>query len=56
MKKYVHMVSNNLCNSEKTICALLENHQTNGGIRIPAVLQPYLSGLDFVPYVKKSQD
>lgn len=51
MKKYVHMVSNNMCPTEKIICAILENHQTKEGIKIPKVLQPYFdNGRDFIPF------
>jgi len=41
-KSYVHMLNGTLCATTRTICAILENHQTPEGIRVPEVLYPYL--------------
>ncbi|CAK65803.1 unnamed protein product (macronuclear) [Paramecium tetraurelia] len=50
-KKYVHMLNATLCATERTLCCILENYQTETGVKVPAVLQPYV-GKDFIPYVK----
>lgn len=51
-KKYVHMLNSTLCATTRTICAILENHQTEKGINVPEVLQPYMDGLKFIEFVK----
>lgn len=53
--KFVHMLNSTLCATTRTICAMVENNQTEGGVRIPEALRPYLGGLDFVPYVIKTK-
>jgi len=40
---FVHMLNSTLTATERTICCLLENYQTEKGIRIPDVLKPYLA-------------
>ena len=49
--KYVHMLNATLCATTRTICAILENYQTDTGITVPEVLRPYL-GLDFIPFTQ----
>ena len=51
-KRYVHMLNSTLCACTRVICCLLELNQTDTGINIPKVLQPYLAGLQFIPFVK----
>eukprot|EP01099_Mayorella_cantabrigiensis_P000218 TRINITY_DN1095_c0_g1_i1.p1 TRINITY_DN1095_c0_g1~~TRINITY_DN1095_c0_g1_i1.p1 ORF type:complete len:464 (+),score=124.14 TRINITY_DN1095_c0_g1_i1:102-1493(+) len=51
-KKYVHMLNGTLCATTRTICAILENYQTPEGIKIPAVLQPFMGGIDFIPFTR----
>lgn len=53
-KVYVHMLNATLCATERTMCCILENYQTPEGVRVPAVLQPYMGGKDFLPYNKKA--
>jgi len=50
-KKYVHMLNATLCATERTICCLLENFQTETGIKVPEPLVKYV-GKDFLPFVK----
>jgi len=50
-KRYVHMLNSTLCATSRTICVLLETYQTDTGIKIPTVLQSYLGGQDFIPFV-----
>jgi len=52
-KKYVHMLNSTLCATTRTICVILENYQTEEGIRIPDVLQPYFGGEKLIPFVHK---
>ena len=49
--EYVHMLNATLCATERTLCCILENYQTEEGLVIPEVLRPYV-GVDFVPYTK----
>ena len=48
-KKYVHCLNSTLTATERTLCCILENYQTEDGLRIPEVLQRYI-GTDFVPF------
>lgn len=36
--------------TERTLCCLLENYQTADGVRVPEVLQPFMMGIDFIPF------
>lgn len=53
--EYVHLLNCTLVATERTMCAVLENYQTDAGIRIPEVLQPflapYLDNPSFVPFI-----
>ena len=51
-KVYVHMLNSTLSATERTLCCLLENYQTPHGVRVPDVLQPFMLGIDFIPFVK----
>jgi seryl-tRNA synthetase len=51
-KRYVHMLNSTLCACTRVICCILELYQTEIGIKVPKVLQPYLAGLEFIPFVK----
>jgi len=58
---FVHMLNSTLCATERTICCILENYQTEKGIRIPNVLKPflaaYIEGLEdpeLIPFVKEA--
>ncbi|CAH3148365.1 unnamed protein product [Porites lobata] len=53
--EYVHMLNATMCAVSRTICALLENYQTEEGIALPPVLKPLLpEGLDFLKFVKSA--
>ena len=41
-QSYVHMLNGTLCATTRTICAILENYQTEEGITIPPALLPYM--------------
>eukprot|EP00483_Globobulimina_turgida_P009301 UN09320 len=51
-KEYVHMLNATLCATTRTICCILENYQTDDGIIVPDVLQPYMAGTKFIPFVR----
>lgn len=47
------MLNATMCAISRTICALLENYQTEEGIALPSVLKPFMpEGLDFLKFVK----
>jgi seryl-tRNA synthetase len=47
------MLNGTLCATTRTICAILENYQTEKGIKVPEALQPFMGGLDFIPFVQE---
>jgi len=51
-KPFVHMLNSTLTATERTLCCLLENYQTPEGVRVPPALQPFLPGIDFIPFRK----
>ncbi|KAL2197568.1 hypothetical protein P885DRAFT_68694 [Corynascus similis CBS 632.67] len=52
-KTYVHCLNSTLTATTRTICAILENFQTEDGVRIPEPLRKYLPGApDFLPFAK----
>jgi len=53
--KFVHMLNSTLCATTRTICAIVENYQTETGINVPEVLQPFLGGMTFMPFVEKKK-
>jgi seryl-tRNA synthetase len=53
VKDYVHMLNSTLCATTRTMCCIVENYQTPEGINIPEVLQPYMGGITFMPFVRK---
>ena len=50
-REFVHCLNSTLCATERTMCCLVENYQTENGMIVPDVLQPYI-GADFIPYRK----
>ncbi|KAI9683137.1 MAG: Cytosolic seryl-tRNA synthetase [Trizodia sp. TS-e1964] len=53
-KKYVHMLNCTLTATGRTLCCIMENYQTEEGLRIPEVLRPYLRGSpEFIPFTKE---
>ncbi|SPQ21694.1 2e637d13-7561-4aa6-af79-da4a248b1033 [Thermothielavioides terrestris] len=52
-KTYVHCLNSTLCATTRTICAILENFQTEDGVNIPEPLRKYLPGApEFIPFAK----
>ena len=54
-KKYVHMLNSTLCATGRAICCLLENYQESDGVRVPEVLQPYMDGISFMPFIREAR-
>lgn len=55
-KEYVHMLNSTLCATERTLCCILENYQTESGLRVPEVLRRYIPGNpDFIPFAKEEK-
>lgn len=52
VKVYVHMLNSTLSATERTLCCLLETFQTETGVKVPECLQPFMMGIDFLPFVK----
>jgi len=48
------MLNGTLCATERTMCCIIENYQEAEGVRVPKVLQPFMGGLEFLPYDKKA--
>lgn len=51
-KAHVHMLNSTLTATERTLCCILENYQTPDGVRVPPALQPYMMGIEFIPFRK----
>ncbi|EIJ87727.1 seryl-tRNA synthetase [Nematocida parisii] len=51
-KQFVHMLNGTLCAVQRTLCCLVENYQTEGGIMVPEVLVPYV-GETFIPFIRE---
>ncbi|KAK3945029.1 serine--tRNA ligase, cytoplasmic [Diplogelasinospora grovesii] len=50
-KTYVHCLNSTLTATTRTICAILENFQTEEGVKIPEPLRKYLPGApEFIPF------
>ena len=53
-KKYVHALNATLCATERALCCVLENYQTENGVHVPEVLRKWMpGGIDFIPYTKE---
>jgi len=48
------MLNGTLCATERTLCCILENYQTENGLRVPEVLQAFI-GTDFLPYKEEEK-
>eukprot|EP00891_Asterochloris_glomerata_P009648 jgi/Astpho2/9648/e_gw1.00146.54.1_t len=53
-KEHVHMLNCTLTATERTLCCVLETHQTQEGVRVPEALQPFMPGhMSFIPFRKR---
>ena len=55
-KVFAHMLNGTLVATERTMCCILENYQTPEGVVVPEVLRPFMGGIEFIPYNKKTSD
>ncbi|KAL2266528.1 hypothetical protein VTJ83DRAFT_5880 [Remersonia thermophila] len=56
-KTYVHCLNSTLTATTRTICAILENFQTEDGVKIPEPLRKYLPGApEFLPFAKPASE
>ncbi|KAJ3105235.1 Cytosolic seryl-tRNA synthetase [Physocladia obscura] len=54
-KKYAHALNCTLTATERTLCCILENFQTEDGVVVPEPLRQYMRGKAFLPFkIKKS--
>lgn len=49
-RPYAHFVNATLVASQRTLCCILENYQTEKGVVVPDVLVPYMNGKRFLPF------
>lgn len=49
-QQFVHMLNSTLTATERTICCILETYQTEDGVEVPRALQPYMGGIEFLPF------
>lgn len=55
-KEYVHALNATLCATERTMCCVLENYQTEDGFIVPEVLRKFIPGQpEFLPFVKEAE-
>ncbi|CAK7904424.1 serine--tRNA ligase, cytoplasmic [[Candida] anglica] len=53
-KNYVHCLNSTLSATQRALCCILENYQTEDGLVIPEVLRKYIPGEpEFIPFVKE---
>ncbi|KAI0592979.1 seryl-tRNA synthetase [Biscogniauxia sp. FL1348] len=53
-KKYVHCLNSTLTATERALCCILENYQTEDGLRVPEPLRKYLPGApEFIPFARE---
>ncbi|AQZ17676.1 SES1 (YDR023W) [Zygosaccharomyces parabailii] len=53
-KKYVHCLNSTLAATQRALCCVLENYQTEDGLVVPEVLRKYIPGEpEFLPFVKE---
>ena len=52
--EYVHMLNATMCATTRTICAILENYQTDDGVTVPVALRPFMPERyrEKIPFVK----
>ncbi|RYP57722.1 hypothetical protein DL769_009311 [Monosporascus sp. CRB-8-3] len=56
-KEYVHALNATLCATERTLCCVLENYQTEDGFAVPEVLRKYIPGQpEVIPFIKEPLD
>lgn len=49
-KKHVHMLNGTLVATQRCLCCILENYQTEHGVKVPHSLVPFMGGVEFLSY------
>lgn len=49
-ENFVHMLNSTMTATERTLCCLVENYQDEHGVRVPEILQPFMMGMEFLPF------
>jgi len=51
---YVHMLNGTMCATTRVICAILETHQEETGVRVPQALAKFMSDeyKEFIPFIQ----
>jgi seryl-tRNA synthetase len=44
------MLNSTLTATERTLCCILENYQEEDGVAVPKALQPFMGGIEFLPF------
>ncbi|KAK7708489.1 Cytosolic seryl-tRNA synthetase [Diaporthe eres] len=53
-KTYVHCLNSTLCATTRAMCCILENYQTEDGLKVPEPLRKYMPGApEFIPFTKE---
>lgn len=53
-KKYVHCLNSTLAATQRALCCVLENYQTEDGLVVPEVLRKYIPGEpEFLPFINE---
>jgi len=50
---FVHMLNSTLVATERTMCCIMENYQTETGVTVPEVLRPYCAGIAEFHWVRE---
>ena len=54
VKTYVHALNSTLCATERALCCIMENYQTEDGMIVPEPLRKYMPGCpEFLPFTKE---
>lgn len=48
------MLNGTMCATERTMCCIVENYQTEEGVVVPEVLRPFMGGMEIIPYDKEA--
>ena len=46
----MHMLNSTMTATERTMCCVLENYQTEDGVDVPEALQPFMMGIKHMPF------
>lgn len=48
------MLNGTMCATERTMCCIVENYQTEEGVIVPEVLRPFMGGMEIIPYDREA--